>query len=259
MTDKIMHAAIRNLASQIGKVSAKQRASEVRKAVVVAVAYNNTTGNVTADLHLSGDTTVVVPSVNVVQGVSPNVGDVVNVLKQGPTMAVVSQIGTQTDGGFITATLSTGFTHNGDSQGSLQYRIVNDNGATKMQWQGAVARSANITVIASTALLAPYRPTVKRKLLAARGFGGGDTSCQVIFNTDGSVVLEGATYTSPSFSLGTSATENAQHDHGFFNAANGFSYTTNTENEQHGHDLGTATYSVTAPDWVSFHGLEYFL
>lgn len=266
MTDKVIHAAIRNLATQIGKVSKQQQSSQTRKATVVAVSYSASTGAVVADLNLSGDTSVVVPGVAVVQGISPNVGDTVNVLKQGPTMAVVSQIGTSTDAGWVDTTLGSGFTQNGDSQGNLQYRIINDNGALKVQWQGAVGVTGSVTTVLSAALASMYRPLTKRTILAARGMGAGAATLavQVTFATSGVVTLLGNVHAIPAHThtLGTSATENEQHDHYSFNPENGLSYLTNTENEQHDHGLGSSTGtsgSMIAPDWVSFNGLEYFL
>ena len=250
-----LHQAVRNLATQIGRVSAKQRSSETRKATVVAVNYNKTTGQVTTDLNLSGDTSVVVPAVNVVQGVSPNVGDVVNVLKQDATMSVVSQIGTATGGGWTAPTLASGISDNGDSEGHILYRIINDNGSLKMQWQGAVSVTGSVTSLLGTALATTYRPAYQRKLIAARGLGNGAgiVAQQVVFGTDGTVKLSGTTAVlmpSHTHGMGTSDTQLS----GYLSQAG--------SDLGHAHGLGTsaaAQWTDNGPDWVSFNGLEYFL
>lgn len=254
--NRVVAQAVRNLATQIGKVSAQQRASQTRKATVVAVNYNKTTGVVTADLNLSGDTTVVVPAVNVVQGVSPNVGDTVNVLKQDATMSVVSQIGTATGGGWITPSLASGFSHNGDGEGNLQYRIVNDNGSLKVEWLGAVAITGTPTSVLATALDTMYRPSATRKVVAARGMGNGNSLpfIQVVFNTNGTVTLAGGAYSSASIALGTSGASGDVHDHSHGGSVLEVSFI-----ETHTHALGTATLAYSAPDWVSFNGLYYYL
>jgi hypothetical protein len=238
-------------------VSAQQRASQTRKATVVAVNYNKTTGVVTADLNLSGDTSVVVPAVNVVQGVSPNVGDTVNVLKQDATMSVVSQIGSQTTGGvpaggWIQATLGSGFSHNGDSQGNLYYRLVNDQGAQKMEWMGAVGVSGSVTSVLSSALASTYCPSAKRKILVARGYAGGDLGIQIIFNTNGTVVLDGGGRGVPAHThyLGITDTQLS----GYESLAG--------SDLGHAHGMGNnvdTEGNFSTPDWVSFHGVYYYL
>lgn len=260
-----LHQAVRNLATQISKVSKTARSSSVRKATVVAVNYNKSTGLVTADLNLSGDTTVTVPAVSVVQGVSPNVGDTVNVLKQDATMSVVSQISTQTGtnppGGWIQASLASGFSHNGDSQGNLYYRIVNDNGAMRMDWMGAVGITGTPTSVLSAALDTDYRPSSQRKLILPRGLGNGASflDVQVQFTTSGTVVLQGAQPTAPSHthSLGTSGAGGDVHDHSHGGAVGEVSFV-----ETHTHAMGSSTGtsgSLPAPDWVSFNGAFYYL
>lgn len=205
----------------------------------------------TCSVTLAGSSTQI-DGVRYLSSYTPVLGDTVVVLRQNGSPLVIghtADIGTITasTGGWVQATLSTGFTHNGDSQGNVEYRMLLDAGSFKMQWRGAAARSANTTVVASASLLAPFRPAIKRKVAAARGFGGGDTTCQVIFNIDGSVVLDGVTYTGPAFSLGNSDVRLS----GYLSQAG--------SDLGHAHGLGTATYSVAAPDWVSFNGIEYFL
>lgn len=248
-----IEGVVRDLAAQItAAAQPAYTAPQVVKGTITA--FSSDTTPPTVSLNLSGDTTAI-DGVRYLISYSPLVGDVVALLKTGPDLFVLGAYA-QGASSWTTPTLSSGFAQNGDSQGNVQYRLVWDNGSPKMQWQGAASRTANTTIIAASQITSTFRPTAKRKVPAARGMGNGNAlpNCQLVFNTDGTVVIDGHSY---GIAMGTSATENAQHDHYSYNPEDGLSYFTNTENEQHAHALGNLT--IPAADWVSFHNVEYFL
>lgn len=261
-----LDGAIRDLAAQINQPDSPVTPTTVVKGVVTAFA--SSASPPTVSITLSGDTAVI-DGVRFLESYSPTVGDTVAISKMGSDILILGAYAVGATG-WNAPTLSSGFTTNGDSQGNVMYRLVFDNGSLKMQWQGAVARSANTTVISSANLVAPFRPSVKRKVLVARGFGGGSVAVQIIFNTDGSVVLDGSTFT---ISLGNSGVESNTHSHalgtsdtrlsGFLSSggsdlghAHGLG-SSGQDSVDHSHGLGTA--APTAPDWVSFNQVEYFL
>jgi hypothetical protein len=260
-------AEIRALAQQLTTMSTPDfTASALLKGTVIS--SNLTTQPSTASITLMGSTTQI-DNVLIADNVTAVAGDVVNVTMQGSNIQITGRVaaGAGDNGGWITPMLGSGFAHNGDSGGSVQYRLIQDNGAAKVQWRGVASVTGSVTSVLSAALDTAYRPSAQRKLIAARGMGNGNSmlNIQVQFTTSGTVVLQGNTFTFPAHthSLGTSATENAQHTHylGYDGAGDylGYSY---EEGTQHAHDMGNSTGtsgSTALPDWVSFNGLEYFL
>ena len=235
----------------------------VVKGIVTAISANTTPPTLT--INISGDTTVPVAGVRYIDSYSPTVGDTILAVKQGPVLFVlgkIASVGTLGNGGgsgWTQATLASGFTHNGDSQGNVEYRKVWDNGSWKMQWRGCAARSANTTVI--SALGTDFRPAVKRKVITARGFGGGSVAIQLVFDTDGSVTTDGGTAAhSGANGLGSTNLQNI----GAFPTT---TYTALSSHTDHRHTVdGTGTgiehwhaIDIPEPDWVSFHNVEYFL
>jgi len=232
----------------------------------VVVSSDLTTQPSTASITLMGSSTQI-DNVLIADNVTAVAGDVVNVTMQGSNVQITGRVaaGAGDNGGWITPTLSSGFSQNGDSQGNVQYRLIQDNGSAKMQWRGCAAVSNSNTTVVS-GLSSTYRPSSQRKLIVPRGMGNGNAvlDIQLTFTTSGTVVLAGNTYTFPAHthSLGTSATENAAHDHDSYSPYTGLSYLTTTENESHAHAMGNSTGtsgSTALPDWVSFNGVEYFL
>lgn len=250
-------AEIRALAQQLQAMATPDfTPSALLKGTVIS--SNLTVQPSTASITLMGSSTQI-DGVMIADNVTAVAGDVVNVTMQGSNIQITGRVaaGAGSNGGWTQATLSSGFTHNGDSGGNVEYRLIQDNGAAKMQWRGVAAVSNSNTTVVS-GLATSFRPSAQRKLLAARGMGNGNSllDIQLQFTTAGNVVIQGNTYAS---SLGVSGTENSSHIHGVYWDSDG-SYTgssTGYEASAHTHNLGTITYPL--PDWVSFNGVEYFL
>lgn len=251
-------AEIRALAQQLQAMATPDfTPSALLKGTVIS--SNLTTQPSTASITLMGSSTQI-DDVLIADNVTAVAGDVVNVTMQGSNIQITGRVsaGAGANGGWTQATLSSGFSHNGDSQGNVEYRLIQDNGSAKMQWRGAAAVSNSNTTVVS-GLGTSFRPSVQRKLLAARGMGNGNSllDIQLQFTTAGNVVIQGNTYAS---SLGTSGGESNGHLHSVYVSSDGSSYGAWTADYNalgHTHNLGTITYPL--PDWVSFNGVEYFL
>jgi hypothetical protein len=245
------------------------------KGIVTAVDFAGTPP--TVSLNISGDTTTAISSVRILNTYSPVVGDTVLIAKQASDIVILGQIAnlggkTVTNGanGWVKATLFAG-SHNADSQGDVYYRRILDNGSWKMQWQGAWGVSGTIMV---SGLTTDYRPKAKRVLDAARTLTGLPV-CQLAFHTDGRVELLGGTSTA-----GNSGTVSGEvsyvdpadvtdfidlgHAHvDWEGIATSFTGLGHSHGVFGGHDHtfsgGSHTHPVTAPTWVSLHGVEYFL
>lgn len=240
---------LRALVTQIRKATSLGfDPSQWRKAIVTAVSA--TTSPPTVTLNMDGDTTVAVSSVRFMDNATPFVGDTVLVSKQKSDILVVGKVashsisGTQTDQGWIQATLAAG-SHNGNSNGNVYYRRVLDHGAWKMQWQGGWNVSGG-TLINAGVLASEYRPRTRRSCLVARHIQTGATAAQLDFNSDGAVGLVGAT-TAPSGSSSSvdpqdTTTVVSSHSHGVTGS--------------HSHSIFL---TVSTPDWISLNGVEYFL
>jgi hypothetical protein len=262
-------ADIRALAAQLTSMADSGVACSLSQGTVVAT--SPTTSPPTASITLSGSTTQV-DGVRFLSSYSPQVNDTVQVLKQGGSLLILghtADLGTSTatSGGWQTPTLSSGFTTNGNSNGNLQYRLVMDNGLWKVQWIGSVAHSgSNTTIIAAGVIPSQFRPTAKRSILVPRDVQGGSNVAQIDFGTDGSVALVGGT-TVP----GGSTTSAGGHSH-----YDGYSDTQLSGYlSQAGSDLGHAHYlgytdtqgdhshtmslTVSAPTWLSFNMVSYFI
>lgn len=274
---------LRQLVAEIIKASSLGfDPAQIRKGTVTAISATTTPPTLT--LNMSGDTTVAVSGVRWLDSYAPVVNDTVLVGKQGTEIFVlgkiasVGAIGSGGGSGWTQATLGSGFSHNGNSQGNVEYRKVWDNGSWKMQWRGAAGRTSGTGVITS-ALATEFRPAVTRKLLAARGFGGGSVAIQLVFNTSGTVDTQGGAFTiasgththsGPSHShtnSSTNSTSGPGHSHSHGGTASPTSFS-----ETHSHSMnstgsggtgstgsGGGDVDVTDTDWISFHGIEYFL
>jgi hypothetical protein len=246
------------------------------KGTITAVA--NTGSPPTVTINISGDTTTPVGQVRLMNNYSPVVGHTVIIAKMGPDIVVLGHIAdlaanvaTNGAGGWIKADISNG-THNADSQGDVFYRRILDHGSWKMQWQGGWGVSGTFVIDTAKALPAEYRPRVKRPVTAARQFSTGAIACHAVFHTDGRVEIQGMTQAINTASVsgdvgfssggGTSVTDTS-HNHADWEGFATFTTFMSHSHSDGGHDHsffgGGHTHPVTAPSWVSFNGLEYFL
>lgn len=225
---------------------------------ISAVSYASGTINavndgppVTVDVYVNGNG-VLVPGVAVADNFTPRAG-LVAILAQSDSQYMVLGHLSESTSGWVTPTLGSGFSHDGNSNGNVQYRRVLDNGAWKVQWQGGAGVSGSPATVLNTPLVAAYRPVKKRSIPVARNIqGGSPMTAQIDFNTDGTVSLIVALTVGNSSSPGTdnvdpndSTTTDSGHFHGVVGG--------------HSHTVNSHTHSVDWPQWVSFNGLEYFL
>lgn len=255
------HDNLRDLAAEINKPAPlSDSALSLRKGVVTAVNY---TGVPTVSLTLSGDTTTVVSGVRFWDSISPVVGQTVVVGKQGADLIVVGHVAEDAST-WTKPTLNGSWSHNGNAQGDLMYRKVFDHGVWKMQWQGAVGTgSPGSDILTLPGGTTGFRPASKRKVLGPRDHDSGLTAVIIVFETDGTVHLEGDNYTLASGShthgLGQSGAAGDTHDHSHNGAVSETSFS-----ETHTHALGTSgsagsNVTIPYPNWVSFNYIEYFL
>lgn len=97
-------------------------------------------------------------------------------------------------------TLATGYTHDGNTNGNVQYRLVTVEGAPWVEWRGglgityssnALQNSGNFL---SAALGASYRPPSLRSVtVACSASSSSSLSVKVDFKTDGTVQIVGPT------------------------------------------------------------------
>ncbi|MFF3406683.1 hypothetical protein ACFYW8_10785 [Streptomyces sp. NPDC002742] len=103
---------------------------------------------------------------------------------------------------WTTPALATGYTGNGNSNGTVQYRVINVLGTNFVQWRGGLSITYSSGAIAnsgapfSSALPTAARPSSKCSLSAACSAAGSSTlALKVDFNTDGSVSIIGTNTT----------------------------------------------------------------
>ncbi len=211
---------------------------------------------------------VLVPGVAIAANYTPQPGDTVVLAKQGNSYVAlfrINAVGSKSDeeeGGWITASLDS--SHAVQGSATVMYRRINDHGAWKMQWKGAIDYGAGDTNLLASALASEYRPSVARQVTVARSVtGGGPGVARLDANTDGTLTFWGLTYTIDLGDSGFGGVSN--HTHGGSTGvtdppdgfANAHSHTIPSSDLTHSHDLGTA--SITSPPWVSLDGVEYFL
>lgn len=251
---------LRALAMEIGQqVKPEFKASTFRKGIITAVNDNATPP--TVSLQLSGDTATTISGVRRLEGYSPVVNQTALVLKQGSEIMALGHIATQPESPWTQVSLNSGFSHDGNSNGNLEYRKVIDHGSEKIQWRGGVNRnSGNVLCTLPTG----FRPSSRRTLLTARTAVGGSNDVKVDFNTNGTVELVGLQTAPNLFTSGNSTDsrtyDHPAHSHGGATGGGQSISTTDFANFVHSHNLNlSVTNSVSEPSWISFNGLEYFL
>lgn len=103
---------------------------------------------------------------------------------------------------WTTISLASGWSHNGNDNGTLQYRLVNLFGEDTIMFRGAISRSSypgtvpGSWVITSSALPAAARPSTKRTFVVACSDLNSDRlALKVDLQTDGHVSLWGTSST----------------------------------------------------------------
>lgn len=270
------NADIRDLAMEIQKPEFPFDPATFRKGVIASI--SSTATPPTVSVTLSGDTTEI-SGVRFIDSYGPTVGQTVLIGKQGADIWIIGHIA-ESASSFTSPALSSGFTDADD----FACRRVDDHGVPKMQWKGRVNRSSGTTIIAAGILPVELRPSVERKVLAARGYGGGDLGIQIIFATNGQVSIDGGartyavnnnssdeettassvsdsgttSYVDPEdWTTYTALTNHLDHAHG---VVGGHSHSFSVGAGSHTHHLEHQhTYAVAQPDWISFNNIEYFL
>jgi hypothetical protein len=102
--------------------------------------------------------------------------------------------------GWTQPTLATGYAHDGNSNGFIQYRIVTIEGVQVVEWRGGLGITyssnnlQNSGNFLSAALAAAYRPTSLRSItVACSASSSSSLSVKVDFKTDGTTQIVGPT------------------------------------------------------------------
>lgn len=182
--------ALQQQAKRAGEQSPSVRGSDWRLATITAV---NADGTIDADD---------IPGIRRMETYHNAADGDVAVISQsssGNWIAHGRLVGT-TDQAWTTGSLATGFTHDGNSNGNVQYRMVVIGGTRVMQWRGGLG----ITYVSnsiqnggdclSTPLATALRPTSTRSLSAAcSGTNSSTYSLKVDARADGQIRVVGTT------------------------------------------------------------------
>lgn len=238
-------------------------------------------------IQLGGDTATTITNVRFLDSYWPVVGDVVLVLKQGASLLGLGQVAdgsTHTENGWIAPSLASGCATFANDP--VLYRLIYDNGSKKIQLRGRITLTGTPTLMWT--MPSELRPLLNMApTLLARDPTGGSNVCQMDILANGSMNLVGTTTGVKASSGqqtgiggGSAATSYTNTDHKHrsadqgpssppgdpvysdwwtatvvwsFVGTNGVSH--NHVGGDHQHPLDT----VTAPGWVSFNGVEYFI
>lgn len=219
---------VRDLARVLQPEQGLYDPTNLRKAVVVSV---QGTVPPSVDIKLSGAEETI-SGIAIINGYSPYVNDVVIVAKQGNGLLVLGSV--SESGAWTTATLLSGYGHNGNGGGSVQYRRVWDSG-WKMEWRGCASRVAGSSKQVIGNLTSEFSPRSAREVPNTQEDEGLNSGCRLEFTSAGNVWFYGWD--------AKPGINSFQHSHGG-NIAN----TTITP----------STY-VNDPGWLSFEGVTYYL
>jgi hypothetical protein len=181
--------ALKQQARRTGEKSPKVRGSDWRLATVTAV---NAGGTVDAD----GITARCMETYQLAAA-----GDVV-VLSQSSSGNWIAhgRLSAGSDTSWVKPSLVSGFAHDGNGNGDVQYRVVVIGGTRMMQWRGGVGITytsntiPNSGNILTTPLGASLRPSSRRSITApCSAFTSSSLSLKVDFQTDGTVQIVGTT------------------------------------------------------------------
>ena len=229
----------------------------------------------TLDLYLSGDTSTLIQGVRFIDSYSPSIGDVVQVIKQGPMLLVLGQIAggaNHAANGWVEPTLATNWAT--FAFDPVMYRLILDNGSKKIQLRGRASITGGSPTTIWT-MPSTHRPLLNlAPILVARGFSGGSAVAQldVYGGSDGTIRLNAATVgVTGVSSSGGSTTGTTDHNHTHrssdFNGnvqvySDMWTTQINSGATSHSHSTPNHTHTMTAvtyPDFVSFNGVEYFI
>lgn len=182
--------AVHGLVERKGSASPAVRGAEWRTGVVTAV-------GVTAGTVDVGD----IRARRLESYQSPTVGDLVVITQSGSgNWVALGRTSTGADTAWTQPSLATGFAHDGNSNGNVQYRVVLIGGTRFMQLRGGVgityASNAiqNSGDILASALSASFRPPSTRSMAAACSVSSSSSqSVKVDARTDGQLRIVGTT------------------------------------------------------------------
>lgn len=131
----------------------------------------------------------------------PAVGDQVLLVQSGTgNWWAAGRVTSAADTAWATASLASGYAHNGNTNGDVQYRIVVIAGTRMMQWRGGVGITYSGTTtpnggsILTSALPAVFRPAATRSVSAPCSIGSSSSlSLKVDFAVGGTVQIVGTT------------------------------------------------------------------
>jgi hypothetical protein len=246
---------------QLARVLAPPDTMEMtgHKATIEAVSLGDATTAPSVQVNLNG---ISIPNVAIAANYAPVVGDTVVLIRQLNSyvaafkIADVGSKSTETAAGWVAASLNAAHSTQGSS--TVMYRRVNDHGAWKMQWKGALAYGG-VTSLLASALAADFRPSTNRQVAVSRSVSGTLPAARMDCNTDGTFTFFGLSLSSGSSSPGTNSADTAStvaHNHG-----GAVSTSTITHDDGfHSHTVNSHTHTIASdPPWISLDGVEYFL
>lgn len=186
--DRDLAAALQRKTIRDGTSSPAVRGSDWRLATVTAIGAGTVTADGIVCRRLETYTQPAVDDVIVVSQSSSG-----NWIAHG-------RLASAADQAWTTVTLATGFTHNGNSNGDVQYRMLVVGGTRFMQWRGGLGITYASNSIQnggdslSAALATTFRPVSARSLTAACSASNSSSlSLKIDARTDGQMRVVGTT------------------------------------------------------------------
>ena len=234
----------------------------------------------TCEIQLSGDTTTTIQGVRFIDSYSPAIGDVVQVIKQGPMLLILGQIAGGADhvaNGWRTPVLLSGWAE--FSFDPPMYRLILDNGSKKVQLRGRVDASGTPSYLWT--MPAEMRPVFNLApvLLPRDPNGAVAAQLNVLGGTDGrlQVVQTAVGVGSVGTTTSSTAPGSGQPVGAFgvdqagvpttnvvYNPPGGNIQTDHRHAMPHSHNVNSHSHNVTVnapgfPTFISLNGIEYFI
>jgi hypothetical protein len=179
--------AIRSLATTLNKDDGCPTCQLV-KGVVTAVS------TFTLSANIGGDTSTTIDGIRYFDWWVPQIGDVVQIIKQGSDLVALGVVRDSTRvaaetaaNAWTTPTLGSGFTQSSDP---VKYRLITQYGEQKIQIRGSCTHTGTNTALWT--MPAGFRPVTNRVVLLARD-NSQSNAAQLLINSAGTMVLGGAT------------------------------------------------------------------